>query len=368
MAAGSHGTMRARTIQDVARIYLGGAGGASTNNVIRSLRETSTGDYLIGASSNASDLLLADVDDRYLVPRADDERHAAHLLGLLSDVGADLIHVQNDLEVAAVSALRTEIAALGVRTFLPSADAVNVFMDKYASYQAWVAAALPVPDTLLIGADEDLVRAFDRFGGKVWLRATTGSGGYGALSTDDLQLARCWIERFDGWGQFTAAEWLTIESVTWQSLWYRGQLVAAQTRRRLGWAFGSRTLSGVTGVTGVAETWSSPEATGLGRSAVTVVEQWPHGIYGVDMTYDGTGRLRLTEVNVGRFFTTIYFFTRAGFNFPALFVDLALGRLPPPDHEILDPLPNGKIWIRGMDTEPLLTDRTALETLAASGR
>ncbi|MDQ2960482.1 MAG: carboxylate--amine ligase [Candidatus Dormibacteraeota bacterium] len=353
------------TIQKVARIYLGGAGSASTNNVIRSLRATSSGDRLIGASSNAADLLLADVDDRYLVPRADDDRHRCHLLRLLADVEADVIHVQNDLEVRAISAMRTEIEALGVRTLLPSSSAIDVFMDKYASYQAWAAAALPVPETLLIERDVDLVDAFQRFG-RVWLRATTGFGGYGALPTDDLQMARCWIERFHGWGTFTAAEQLTAESVTWQSLWYGGRLVAAQTRRRLGWAFGSRTLSGVTGVTGIAETWSSPEVTALGRSAVIAVEQRPHGIYGVDMTADASGRLRLTEVNVGRFFTTIHFFTRAGFNFPSLFVDLALGRVEPPDHETLDPLPDGKLWIRGMDTEPLLTDRAVLETLMAS--
>jgi hypothetical protein len=352
----------------VARIYLGGAGGAPTNNVIRSLRAASSSDHLIGASSNATDLLLADVEERYLVPLADDERYPTQLLELLSEVGADLIHVQNDREVAAVSALRTEIEALGVRTFLPTANAVRVFIDKYASCTAWAAAGLPVPATVLITAESDLVQAFDHFGGTVWLRASSGYGGYGALPTDDLELARCWIERFAGWGHFTAAERLSNQSVTWQSLWYRGQLVAAQTRRRLGWAFGSRTLSGVTGITGVAETWSSPEVTNLGRAAVTVVEQRPHGIYGVDMTFDTSGGLRLTEVNVGRFFTTIDFFTKAGFNFPALFVDLALERVPPPDREILDPLPSGKLWVRGMDREPLLTDRTVLEELMASGR
>jgi hypothetical protein len=352
----------------VARIYLGGAGGAPTNNVIRSLRDTPREDHLIGASSNASDLLLADVDERHLVPLADDERYPARLLSLLAAVGADLIHVQNDVEVAAVSALRTEIEKLGVHTSLPSNDAVTVFIDKYASYQRWAQARLPVPDTVLIGTQEDLTRAFELHGGAVWLRATTGGGGRGALPTNDLDLARCWINRHHGWGSFTAAEQLTNESVTWQSLWHRGRLVAAQTRRRLGWAFGDRTVSGVTGVTGVAETWSSPEATNLARSAITTVEPRPHGLYGVDMTFDSDGHLRLTEVNVGRFFTTIYFFTKAGFNFPALFVDLALGRVALPRHEILDPIPDGKIWIRGMDREPLLTDRTTLDTLVALGQ
>src|SRR4029077_15968742 len=177
----------------MSRIYLGGAGGAPTNNVIRSLREAPERDYLIGASSSAADLLLADVDERHVAPRADDPQYSEYLLALLRRVGADFIHVQNDLEVVAVSRLRAEIERLGVRTFLPSAEAVEVFVNKYTSFGRWASAGLPVPDTLLVKDPQDLTCAFQRFGENIWIRATTGGGGRGALPTDDLELARRWI-------------------------------------------------------------------------------------------------------------------------------------------------------------------------------
>ena len=50
---------------------LGGAGGAPSNGVIKSLREHNPDDYLIGMCSMPSDLLLADVEERYVVPYAD---------------------------------------------------------------------------------------------------------------------------------------------------------------------------------------------------------------------------------------------------------------------------------------------------------
>ena len=56
-----------------------------------------------------------------------------------------------------------------------------------------------------------------------------------------------------GWFAYPAIALDPARPVTWLSLWFRGELVVAQTRRRRSWNFGDRTLSGVTGVTGVAE-------------------------------------------------------------------------------------------------------------------
>ncbi len=344
------------------RIYIGGAGGAPSNNVIRSLRESGL-DYIIGASSNAIDLLLADVDERHVVPRADNELYGDRLLSLLATTHPELLHVQNDAEVLAVSRLREKIHALGVRTFLPSAAAVEVFVDKWQSYLRWHEAGLPLPRTYLIRDQEDLRRSFAELGGQVWLRSTTGGGGRGALPTNDPVFAERWIDRMAGWGTFTAAEQLTSHSVTWISLWANGSLVAGQTRRRLAWGFADRTLSGVTGVTAVGETMSSTKIASLGQQAINAVEVNPQGIYGVDMTYGFDGDAKLTEVNVGRFFTTVYFFTRAGFNFPRLYVDLALDRVEPPPRPILDPLEPGLLWLRGMDSSPVLTRHEQLRAL-----
>src|SRR3954462_12123713 len=109
----------------MARIYIGGAGGAPSNNVIRSLRESERRHYLIGATSVPSDLLLADVDEKHVVPYATDSAWRTSILDLLARTRPDFMHVQSDYEVLAVSRLRKEIESLGVRLFLPAPETIE---------------------------------------------------------------------------------------------------------------------------------------------------------------------------------------------------------------------------------------------------
>jgi hypothetical protein len=143
-------------------------------------------------------------------------------------------------------------------------------------------------------------------------------------------------------------------------------LVVAQTRKRLSWNFGNRTLSGVTGVTGVGQTFSDSKIDRLAQDAIQSIDDQPHGIYGVDMTYDFDGLANVTEINIGRFFTTHYFFTKAGLNLPEIYCNIALdGDFPVLDNKI-NPLPDDLIWIRGMDLEPVLTTLADHERLVTS--
>jgi carbamoyl-phosphate synthase large subunit len=208
---------------------------------------------------------------------------------------------------------------------------------------------------MLLHSPDDLRKAFDRLGDKIWIRATVGAAGQGALPADDFEFARIWIDRFKGWGNFTAAECLTPQTVTWLSLWYEGELVVAQTRRRRSWNFGNRTLSGVTGITGVGETCSDPVVDKVSLDAIQSIDPRPNGIFAVDMTYDHQGWPNPTEINIGRFFTTHYFFTKAGLNMPEIYCNIALDGTFPSLARKINPLPDGLIWIRGMDVEPVLT-------------
>jgi carbamoyl-phosphate synthase large subunit len=348
----------------MARIQIGGAGGAPANNFIRALRESTREDYLIGTSSVASDLFLADTDERHVVPPAKDDHYRTVLLDLLQRAKPDLLYVTHDYEVLAVSRLRDEILSLGVKLFLPSPQTVEATVDKYRSYLIWRKAGLTVPETILINTPRDLDDAFENLGPRVWLRATTGGGGRGALPTNSREMARQWVERMDGWGSFTAARCLTTRSVTWQSIWYEGDLIVAQGRRRHAWSFADRTVSGVTGITRVAETCSDAEVDRVAEAAIRSSDPRPHGIFGVDLTYDDDGRPNPTEINIGRFFTTILFFARAGLNLPQIYCDLALHGQRPDLKRKLNPLPEGLLWIRGMDVEPVLTTDQKMKELA----
>lgn len=348
------------------KIYIGGAGGAPSNGFIRSLRESSRNDYLVGTSCVASDLFFADVEEKYFVPSALSENYEHVVIPLINRVRPDFIHLQNDFEVRAISSLRKKLDEVGVKYYMPAADVIENCVDKQKSYDIWKREGVQVPETMIIRSPEDLKKAFELLGEKIWIRAIEGAAGRGALPTDDFDFARIWIDRYNGWGKFTAAELLSKDTVTWLSLWYEGELVVAQTRKRLSWAFGNRTLSGVTGITGVGQTCSDPAVDQLAMGAIMAVDSQPHGIYSVDMTYGFDGVAKVTEINIGRFFTTHYFFTKAGLNLPEIYCNIALDGVFPSLDKKINPLPDDLIWIRGMDIAPVLTTLAELETMMGS--
>lgn len=339
----------------VKRILVGGSGGTPSNGFIQSLREAPESFYIIGMTSNHYDLCKAKTDERHLVPWAYEEDYYPILKGIVRETKPDFLHVQNDIEVLAVSKYREKLKRLGVKTFLPKHESVEICVDKAKTYQRWKMSGLRVPKTLLIETEEDLKKAFKEMGGKVWVRAATGAAGKGALPTNNFQFAREWINFFNGWGKFTAAECLTPQTVTWLSIWKDGELVVAQERKRLYWEFANRTLSGVTGITGTGVTISDSIIDKIAQKAILAIDSNPNGIWAVDMTYDEKGFPNPTEINIGRFFTTHLFFTKAGLNMPYILIKLAFDEELPPIPKKINPLPPGLAWIRGMDTEPVLT-------------
>lgn len=347
----------------MAKIQVGGAGGAPSNNFIRSLRESNRKDYVIGTTCVPADLFLADAEEKYVVPPASAAQYPEKILGLIAKVRPDFLHLQNDYEVRAISRLRDKVTELGVKLYMPSKETIENCVDKQKSYAIWQSSGVRVPETILLNDTNDLKAAFDKFGSTIWVRATEGGGGRGALPADNYEFARIWIERFKGWGSFTASELLSEKSITWQSIWHEGELVVAQTRRRRSWNFGNRTLSGVTGITGVGETCSDPLVDRVAQDAILAIDKIPHGIFSADMTYNFSGFPMPTEINISRFFTTHYFFTKAGLNFPEIYCNIALdGKFPVLEKKI-NPLPDGLVWIRGMDQEPVLTTVAELEKL-----
>ena len=101
--------------------------------------------------------------------------------------------------------------------------------------------------------------------------------------------------------------------------------------------------------------------TDIAMKTVYAVDEKPHGIFGVDMTYDNNGIPNPTEINISRFFTTILFFTKAGLNMPEIFKDLALYEEFPKLEKKINPLPDGLLWLRGMDTEPVITTKEEID-------
>jgi carbamoyl-phosphate synthase large subunit len=203
--------------------------------------------------------------------------------------------------------------------------------------------------------EKDLETAFKELGEEIWVREIKGSGGKGSLLVKDFKQAKAWIDFQNGWGNFTAAEYLSPDSITWQSIWSNGKLVVAQTRKRLYWELAKVSPSGISGATGGAITISDPVVDEIALKSIYAIDKNPHGIFSVDMTYDKNKVPNPTEINIGRFFTTHEFFTKAGLNMPYIFIKLAFGEPYPEPAKKINPLPENLVWIRGMDFLPILT-------------
>lgn len=347
------------------KILVGGAGGAPSEGVIRSLLLSKKGEEVVGMGSEPIDLALSHARRKYLVPYANTNKYKDELVKVLRTVRPDLVHFQNDLEVFHASLLRDVIREEGADVFMPDHKVIETCVDKWKSWNAFKKSGIVVPENIFINDVSDLKLAFNELGnseGEIWLRSDSiGGGGMGSIPTNDFNLAKAWIERSNGWGNFLAAEMLTSETVTWLSIWWKGELIVAQTRKRTGWIHGNRSASGVTGVTKVGTTTSDEDVTNVAIASVKAVDENPHGIYGVDMAYNFEGVPCPTEINISRFFTTVYFFTVAGLNMPEIFKDLALYGEKPVLDDHINPLPDGLMWLRGMDTEPKLMTHAGIE-------
>jgi carbamoyl-phosphate synthase large subunit len=342
------------------KILIGGAGGAPSEGVIKSLLLSKDKEEIIGMGSVPSDLALSHAEKKYIVPYANDPKYKDELLKILKKEKLDLIHFQNDLEVYHASLIRDDIQATGTKVFMPRHEVIETCVSKWKSWLAFKKAGVIVPENIYINTLDDLKRAFKELSdenGKIWLRSDDmGGGGMGSIPTNDFAMAKAWIDRYNGWGNFIAAEMLGSQTVTFLSIWWEGELIVAQTRKRTGWIHGNRSASGVTGVTKVGTTCSDQTVTDIAIKTIKAVDDKPHGIYGVDMTYDKNNIPNPTEINISRFFTTVLFFTKAGLNMPVIFKDLALYGKKPELEKKINPLPDGLIWLRGMDTEPILSN------------
>ena len=91
------------------KILIGGAGGAPSEGVIRSLLQSEKKEEIIGMGSIPSDLAMSAAKRRYVVPYANTPEYKDELMKVLAAERPGLIHFQNDLEVYHASLIRDDI-------------------------------------------------------------------------------------------------------------------------------------------------------------------------------------------------------------------------------------------------------------------
>ena len=340
------------------------AGGPATLSFCRSLRLSNIQCEIFGLDADPFNLMRAEVDHKILCPKHTDINYVSFLINVIKEENINYLHPQSESDVYFIGLNRDKLSDAGCQIFLPTQYEIELFRDKGKSQLLWENAGIKVPKNISIQTEDDLRNAFDTFGKEIWIRETIGAAGKGSLSRPTFEEALSHIVQENSWGRVVAAEHLSKDTVTWQSVWFQGDLIACQGRKRLNWAFGDRTQSGVTGLTGVGETFASNDLDAIAKKCIQSANINPHGIYSVDFTYDHNGEANPTEINIGKFFTTHMFLSSLGANMPELIMRLLYDNEKP--NKLINPCPNGYYWIRGIDIEPKLVSVNEIESIKES--
>ncbi|MBI4178654.1 hypothetical protein HY522_04405 [bacterium] len=341
------------------RILITGVGGPAGVNFVNSLRAAEEKVHIVGTDIDSYHLEWPDIDRKILAPPCGDPSYIDFLNQTIESEGVEFVHPQPDVEVRVISENRERLKAA---TFLPAKEALRVCQDKTASARVWHEKGIHSRPTVVLETESDLARAERELGYPYWIRAGRGAGGTGSTPVRSRDMAAHWIAYWRAWGRawtFIAQEFLPGRDLAFQSLWKSGRLVVSQARERLEYIYPHLVPSGVTGTPSVAVTVHRDDVNAAATRAILAIDPKPEGIFCVDLKENAGGVPVPTEINAGRFFTTSYFFTRAGVNMPYYYMKLGYGEGIPPLPQY-NSVPAGVHWIRHMDCPTVMRNENEL--------
>lgn len=342
------------------KILITGAGGPAGVNFLKSLNIVDEKMELYGTDINIYHSQFAKpwTNKIFIVPRSTSNQYIPELNEIIEKYKIDIIHPQPDIEVSVISENRNNLNAM---TYLPKIKTIRICQDKYESSKIWKKAGFSSIQAIEIRPDHiknDIEKALNLFGKKIWIRAKKGAGGTGSSPVENADTGlfwiKYWLSRHKNW-EFIAQEYLPGRNIAFQSIFKNGELITSQARERIEYIYPYLAPSGVTGTPIVARTIHNDKVNKTATDVVLAIDPDATGIFSVDMKEDKRGNMCPTEINAGRFFTTSYFFSYAAkklnipkANMPYIFIKLAFKEKIPegPKYNIL---PKDLYWIRHID-------------------
>jgi biotin carboxylase len=309
------------------RVIVLGAGTGASNNLIRSLRAGDPSLFIVGAQVDRFVLKKSSADRNCLLPASNGPALVRALRGLVDPERTVLIP-NSDADVKAVSDVRAEVPC---RTFLPTADAIDLCQDKFLLTQHLRARRIPAPVTVAIDDLDNIERLFTSIASHtpIWCRIRAGGGSMGAAPMRTPDHVRGWITYWrDMRGvpvtSFTLSEYLPGRDYACQGLWKDGTLVLLKMCERLSYFGGRNQPSGTSSTPALGKLVFEPRVAEVCVDAVSAVDPRASGVFSIDLKEDTDGVPCVTEINAGRFCMITNVFDLTGqHNMAALYLRLA---------------------------------------------
>ncbi len=346
------------------RILVTGAGGIAGVNFVRAIRASRREYYVAGTDYNKYYIQFPDLEARYLTPRHDDKKFVARVSEIARKEKVDFVHPQPSSEAFILSSSRSELPA---PVFLPGPKVMSLAQDKLETQRVLARKGVPAAKTMTVGRASDVDDVFANLGAPLWLRARHGAGGRLSLLCNDASEAKhwvsLWVSKGTEIGEFIIQQYLPGRNIAWDSVWKDGELITSYSRERIEYPFKHISPSGITGTPSVARTIHDKRVDTVAENAVKALDPAASGAYSVDVKDDEDGRPFITEVDAGKFHSTMPLWGYVALrhlklpwysNLADLYVRLGMNEEIEERIPSNDLIPSGYYMIRNIDSGVLL--------------
>ena len=342
------------------RIFVTGAGGVGGVNFTRALRVAPIEFFIVGSDYVQYYLDFPFCDVVYRQPRHDSLEYIPFILDVVKKHKIDFLHPQPEVDAETIA---NNIEKIPCKTLLPPKETFRIGRDKYFTYLTLREKNL-VPDTKLLSetSRSELEEMLKKYG-KLWVRARKGAGGKLSLPVSSLKELETWVNLWklrQGIKEdfFIVQEYLPGRDIAWDSLWYKGKLVASFTRERLRYIFPHLSPSRITGTPTVAKIIVDEKVNKVCIEAVKTIDPNATGFFCIDLKENADGEIKVTEVNI-KAHTTLALWSYIAikalkldwrYNLSYVYTALGLGLVDPSEVELgPDIFPENTILLRHID-------------------
>lgn len=341
-------------------ILITGIGGPTPRSIAKTIRKNFPYYKLIGIDSNpkAIGFYINNLLDNYkLSPKATDPDYWNFIQNLIEREKIDLAFVQPEKEVIAWGRYYKTYKKYPCKVLIPPIELSEIMVDKSKMADALRNTKF-IPRTINISQENPKFREVEKIiGFPCWIRAATGSGGFGSLKILDLNMYKNWLLINSTINDFTISEFLPGRHLANQMLYFEGNYYSGASLECVEYVMANVAPSRVTGNTSFGRFLNEHRILEFCHECIKYISEKtgvePHGVFSFDLKEDKLGQLKVTEINA-RHMAYTGIMADIGFNLISDTINILMGNkdkvIRTPFYEFND----SYIFLRDVDIEPII--------------
>jgi carbamoylphosphate synthase large subunit len=344
-------------------ILITGIGGPTPRSIAKSIRNSFPETKLVGIDANHKALgffMNGLVDKAYLAPKVTDAGYWTFINELINKESIDMAFVQPEKEVIGWGEYFKKEGKYPCPVLLPPLEYAYALVDK-AKMSDLLKDTSYIPKTISITPNNPKYDEVEKeIGYPCWIRASTGSGGYGSLKLLRKEDLKAWLFIHSNVSEFTVSEYLPGRHLANQMMYVDGKCVRNAGLECVEYVMANVAPSKVTGNTSFGRFINEKKLLDFCEESMNYIAKkldiLPHGVFSYDLKEDAHGNLKITEINV-RHMAYTGIMSKLNFDLTKDTIEYLTGNFDlntNNNHQFLFEKPY--IFLRDVDVEPIILE------------